>query len=293
MKIGISFSLVGKTYQRFGNNKYAVLRRHGYSAIDYNFSNTDIPWYHFDEATLKSKAEEERSSAQAAGIFISQVHGPWCWPPPETSGEGLVKRMEQMKKAAVITSLLGCKHLVIHPIMPYGVKDLELEKAQETWDLNLAFFKELVAFAKQYNVIICLENMPMKKFSIAKPEHILKFVKKINDESLQICLDTGHVSVFPDLSIGEEIRRLGDYIKVFHIHDNAGDRDSHLYPTKGIINWSDFANAVREIGFNGVLSLETAPSSDLDDDQFEQESIKLYHLLYEQVKEKFSLPETL
>ena len=56
--------------------------------------------------------------------------------------------------------------------------------------------------------------------SIATPEKILEFVKEINDDHFKICLDTGHVSVFSELSIGNEIRKLGDYIRVLHIHDN-------------------------------------------------------------------------
>ena len=67
------------------------------------------------------------------------------------------------------------------------------------------------------------------------------------------------MAVFPELSIGNEIRKLGDYIRVLHIHDNMGDRDSHLYPTKGITDWYDFVNALDEIGYKGVLSLETSP----------------------------------
>ena len=124
----------------------------------------------------------------------------------------------------------------------------------------------------------------MKDFSLSKPEHILAFVKDFNDAHLQICLDTGHVAVFPDLSVGDEMRRLGDFIKALHIHDNGGDRDAHLYPTKGIIDWADFADAVQEIEYRGVLSLETAPPSSCDDLQFEQESAALYTLFYELIR---------
>ena len=77
------------------------------------------------------------------------------------------------------------------------------------------------------------------------------------------------------------MRRLGSYIKTLHIHDNMGDKDSHLYPTKGIVNWIDFIDAIIEIGYNGVLSLETSPSSDLEDDVFEKESIALCKMFRE------------
>ena len=183
-----------------------------------------------------------------------------------------------MKRSAVIASLLGCRNLVIHPIMPCGLEDMENGKEQETWDMNIAFFRALVDFSRQYGVTVCLENMPFPHFSISTPEKILEFVRSFDDEYLKICLDTGHVAVFSDLSVGEEIRRLGNYIAVLHVHDNMGDGDNHRYPTKGKIDWADVARALDDIGYNGVFSLETAPSSNLNDEQFEKESIALFQI---------------
>ena len=93
-----------------------------------------------------------------------------------------------------------------------------------------------------------------------------------------MCLDTGHTTLFPELSIGDEIRRLGSYLKVMHIHDNMGDRDSHLYPAQGVIDWDGFFEAINEVGYTGILSLETAPDGTLEDDAFEKESINLYKM---------------
>ncbi len=275
MKIGIRVCPNGNAYGRYGKDKFLKVKQHGYNAVDYNIADTNIDLYHLNENDLELSIQTEKASAQFAGIEISQVHGPWCWPLRDGSEQGRCERLEKMKKAVVITALLGCENLVIHPIMPWGIEDLKINKERETWDLNIAFFQELVTFAKQHGVIICLENMPMLHFSLATPEQILRFVKTINDDHFKICLDTGHVAVFPELTVGDEVRRLGSYMKVLHIHDNMGDRDSHLYPTDGIINWIDFIDALDEIGYDGVLSLETAPSGELEDDMFKKESIFL------------------
>lgn len=279
IKIGISFSPYGNTFGRYGQDKFLKIKQHGYDAIDYNLSNTNTELYSLCEDDLKQKISAEKNFARRADITISQVHGPWRWPPRDGSEQEREERLNKMKRAVIITALLGCNNLVIHPIMPYGIEDLKYGKDQETWDLNVEFFKSLLDFAKQYDVTICLENMPMRLFSLAKPDRILEFVKTINSDHLKICLDTGHVAIFPELSMGDEVRRLGDYIKVLHIHDNMGDADLHLYPTKGIIDWTDFFNALNEIGYNGVFSLETAPSGDLADEHFEAESINLCQML--------------
>ena len=128
---------------------------------------------------------------------------------------------------------------------------------------------ELLKTARQYNVTICLENQPFLNFSLSRPTDILRFVKTINDDNFKICFDTGHVSVFKDLSVGEELRKLGDEIRVLHVHDNAFDIDLHLMPFFGIIDWHDFAAALNEIRFGGSFSLETLPSRKLPTAIFE------------------------
>ena len=162
--------------------------------------------------------------------------------------------------------------------MPFGIYDKGTENEKITWDLNIKFMKELTLEAKKYGVTVCVENMPMHNFSIAKPKDVLKLVKTINDDNFKICLDTGHVSVFPDLSIGDEVRALGKEIRTLHVHDNRFEMDLHLPPFYGVINWADFAKALGDIDFDGVFSLETLPPSNLADDIFETLCIQLYRI---------------
>ena len=180
-----------------------------------------------------------------------------------------------MKRSIHLTALLGCKNWVIHPIMPCGVNDINTADAQKTWDINLVFMRELLQYAKECGVKICFENMPMKEFSLAKPTDILRFVKTIDDDNFKICLDTGHISVFDELSVGDCIRELDGEIRVLHIHDNKYGMDLHSFPYTGIIDWKDFAKALRDINFKGVFSLETIPPVALDDEIFSDMCIAL------------------
>lgn len=161
---------------------------------------------------------------------------------------------------------------------PFGVEDIEKGKAEETWALNLEFMRKLLVTAKEEDVIICLENMPMLKFSLSTPEQILKFVKEIDDEHFKICLDTGHVSVFYELDLADEVRRLGDYIKVLHVHDNKWRIDCHMYPYFGRIDWEGFGKALKEINYGGTLSLETLPPRAQPDELYEKSAVFLCNL---------------
>ena len=280
IKIGISFNPYGHTYGRYGEEKFIRLKEQGYAAADYNLANTNTAIYALDEQELERYAEAEKTAAHKAGVTISQVLGPWRWPPQDGTEAQRAERLDKMKKAVIIAALMDCKHLVIHPIMPWGEEDLTLGKEAETLALNVAFFTSLANFAKAYDVIICVENMPMRRFSLATPSQLLTLVNAVGSDHLKVCLDTGHVAVFPTLSLGDEVRKLGDHIRVLHLHDNGGEHDSHAYPTEGIIDWADFFRALEDIRFDGVLSLETAPSGGLDDREFAAESTRLNHLLW-------------
>lgn len=262
-------------YTRFGENKFKKVAAHNFSYVDYCMADTDDKLYSLSDTEFKEFLSSERENAEKAGIEIFQVHGPWRWPPKDSTPSERAERLCKMKKSILATSVLGSKNWVIHPIMPFGIDDMKDGKEHETYALNLEFMKELLDFAKKYDINICLENMPMPYFSIATPQKILQFINEINDSNFKACLDTGHISIFPNLSVGDSIRMLKDKLQTLHIHDNMGDGDSHIFPTEGIIDWHDVSSALREIGFNGCFSLETLPNPNLSNDEFEAECIRL------------------
>ena len=116
------------------------------------------------------------------------------------------------------TAILGCDRMVLHPLMPYLRNDIGHEK--ENYEMNFEFMSRICEAAKKRGIIICLENMPFKNFSLSKPCDILRFVKAIDDDNFKICLDTGHVAVFEGISVKDSVVDCGSEIRAFHIHDN-------------------------------------------------------------------------
>ena len=78
----------------------------------------------------------------------------------------------------------------------------------------------------------------------------------MDSPNIGICLDTGHANVFGQ-DLGDVVRLCAPYLRVVHVHDNNGEQDQHLLPYLGTANWDSFVNAMAEIGYAGVLSLET------------------------------------
>ena len=279
MKIGIEFNLFHSGYCRYGNQKYKKLKEDGFSCIDFNMANTNTEIY--TSPASDALLLREKSLAEDAGIEIHQAHGPWRSPPRDGTPEDRAERMDKMKRSIRMASLLGSPNWVIHPLMPLGADDTVTGNEKGTWEVNLRFMQELLVTAKEYGVTICLENMPMAKFSMAKPEAILNFVQEIGDENFKICLDTGHAAVFDDVSLCDEVRRLGDQIKVLHVHDNKCGKDLHLMPYFGTIDWKVFARSLKDIGYDGVFSLETSAPANLPDPLFRQCSVMLYEIANE------------
>lgn len=285
MRIGIQACTFDRTgYGRFGKDTYKKLKELGYSCTDFDMCNTNTAIYTASEEESDAMLLQERKLAEEAGIEIFQVHGPWRWPPMDNTEEIRAERMEKMKKSMRMTSLLGCRYWVIHPLMPFGIQDKSIGKGQETWEINIPFMRELLETAKKYDITICLENMPMPEFSIGSPEEILKMVELMNDEHFKVCLDTGHVSVYEDLDLAKEVHRFGSEIRTLHVHDNKYQMDMHLMPYEGVIDWKGFAKALREIGFDGSFSLETGPSITLPDHLFEEQGKVLFHIAEEILK---------
>ena len=281
MKIGISLDIFDSSYGRWLDDKYLKIKEHGFSCMDFNMSDTNSAIYSLPEKAADEILLKERRLADEAGIIINQSHGPWRWPARDFTAADREERMEKMKRSIRATALLGCRDWVIHPIMPYGVHDVNTDDAKKTWELNIEFMRELLSYAKKYDVTICLENMPMREFSLAKPADILRFVKEMDDANFKICLDTGHIAVFEELSVGDSVRELGEEIKTLHIHDNKYGMDLHLFPYSGKIDWNDFAKSLSEIDFNGVFSLETMPSAELSDELFSDMCIILRKIAQE------------
>ena len=259
MKIGISANI----RDLWGDECFGKLKGYGFDCLDYNMANTKKDPYTLSDENFVAFLTKEKALADAAGITIWQVHGPWEGAHTDATPEGLEERMERMTRSIRGAKILGAKYWVIHPIMPHGVYDLDSGLAAATRKANVDFFARLTGVARAEGITICLENMPFPRFSISTPDDVMDIVNEINDDHFKMCLDTGHANMFKEHAPGAVMRKWGEYIKVLHVHDNMGNRDDHRLPYYGTIDWADFKAALGECGFDGVLSLECAPKKAL------------------------------
>ena len=246
---------------------------HGYECVDYQgFINIESEFFKLSEEEFIATLLSQKAAFSSHGLEVSQAHAPWRTPRDKDPDERN-RWILAMKKAIRGTHALGCHRFVVHPLMPYMDT---AENPDEVWEMNESFLLELADYAKPYGIIVCLENMPFPVFPIATAEHCVKMVDKLNRDNLKICLDTGHAAIFEGADVANAVRTIGHRLEAVHIHDNRGEKDEHLYPGCGIIDWDGFALALKEIGFNKVISLETDPSDcKYPEEEWEQRELGL------------------
>lgn len=254
MKIGIESAAY---FRRFGVEKGAYIARdHGYDCLDFgDLSETETELFRLPEPEFEKRLVYIKNEVAKNGLSISQTHGPWRHPPRDYTEEDRAERFDAMSKGIRGTAYIGSENFVIHTMMPCGTGSGEQPEVQK--QINFEYFNRLCDVAEQYNITICFENLPFPALPINNCRQILDFVKWINRDCFKVCLDTGHALVTKEQP-GEAVRMIGkEYLRTLHVHDNDGTGDYHQLPGTGIGDWEDFGRALNEIGFEGVLSLET------------------------------------
>ena len=241
---------------------YEKMAADGYDCADFGgVANPHESFYTMEKDEFERKLKDIKKRANGAGITFSQVHGTW---PAGDEWRDSDRNLEWMKLCVRATDILGDgRNLVVHPQMPYAWGE-ELD-SDYAYEVNKKFFSALCEYAKDYDVNVCIENMPTKRHKLAGIPNIVNFVKELGYDNFFICLDTGHCLVSGHDS-GEMVRLCGDLLKVFHIHDNNGLNDLHLPPYFGKIDWKSFKESLRDIKFNGCLSSEASLSRGLPAD---------------------------
>lgn len=146
-----------------------------------------------------------------------------------------IASMDEIKRAIEVAERLPFRYLVLHLGIPG--EEFDLRK----FDAAFTSLEHLNIFAKERGVQILLENIPSE---LSTPERILTFFQYTRLD-LKICFDTGHAHMTG--GVQSAFRTLHERIAAIHLHDNRGEKDEHLLPFEGEIDWAqtirDFRSA--------------------------------------------------
>ena len=118
--------------------------------------------------------------------------------------------------------------------------------------------EEIVLIAAESGVRVAVEVIPN---ALSTPDALVRLIEdELEGLDVGVCLDYGHAILMGDLA--EAIETVSGHLWTTHVHDNKGREDEHLVPFMGTIDWGIAMMETQKIGYDGVLMLEVANSSD-------------------------------
>jgi sugar phosphate isomerase/epimerase len=167
--------------------------------------------------SLHAPPYSEPGSGRRGGFAISIAY---------TERRLRIDSMDEIKRTLEAAERLPFKFLVLH---------LGLEQDEYGLDrLDAAFtsLEHLCIFAKERGVSLLLENAPGE---INTPARLLQFLDYTHLSNVGICFDIGHAHLAGNVREAFDVLR--QRIASVHLHDNHGEKDDHLLPFEGGIDW--------------------------------------------------------
>jgi endonuclease IV len=156
------------------------------------------------------RAESEGDSERSTGQAINVVH---------VEKSRRIDSMDEVKRALEAAEQIPFTHLILH-----------LGERGDTWsprtlEHGMTAVEHLRAFARPLGVQILLENL--EKNEVAEPQNLMEILTVGHFDDIGICLDVGHAHIGEGIPATIDI--MGTRIRSVHVHDNAGDKDAHLW----------------------------------------------------------------
>ncbi|MCK4515838.1 MAG: sugar phosphate isomerase/epimerase [Spirochaetaceae bacterium] len=209
------------------------------------------------------EVESFRRIFEDAGLRIPTFHLPFSAADDiasfyNTQREAAVATMEQwMRRAALVGARIGIQHPTT------TAYDVAREGLERYLDHIGRSFETLLSIAEELNFTIAIENMLPHNGGrfCSVPEHISGIIEQFDHPNLGFCLDTGHALISLADNAPEMQDAMGSKLVAYHLADNAGDRDSHLAPGHGRVDWSTVFRKATEANYSGAMCIETPPFS--------------------------------
>lgn len=175
-------------------------------------------------ASLHAPTSKDASAMRESGIPLSVC---------EVERVRRVEAMDEFKRAIDVAEELPFPRMVVH--MGGSRETADPRKR----DAAFSTLEHLVLHAKHVGVTLCVENTTSE---MGQPAYLRSFVDETRLTGLRFNFDIGHAH----LSDGEEAERIAkafeplrDLVASVHLHDNHGEKDEHLPPYDGSIDWEN------------------------------------------------------
>lgn len=173
--------------------------------------------YHLELHSLHSPTERDLAPGRESGVAISIS---------DTERIRRLDAVDEIKRALEVAETIPFRFLIQH--IGHGRQMADPRKV----DAAFSSLEHLTIFAKARGVTIALENTPDE---LGSPSSLQHFITDTHLHDLRLCFDTGHAHM--ETGVEPSFDMMRDRVATTHIHDNHGEKDEHLLPFEGGIDW--------------------------------------------------------
>jgi len=142
-----------------------------------------------------------------------------------------IEAMDELKRAIDVAEDLPFDRMILHM---GGHRDAPDPRKR---DAAFSSLEHLILHAKHAGVTICAENTTGE---MGEPAYLRAFIEETRLTGLRFNFDIGHAHLADgpeDERVATSFEAMREHIASAHIHDNLGDKDAHLPPYDGSIDW--------------------------------------------------------
>ncbi len=166
-----------------------------------------------------------------------------------------VEAVDEIKRALEVAEYIPFRYAIVH-LGHAGDEYDERRMEAALWSIE-----HLRLFSRQRGVSLVLENTPNE---LSTPERLLETINTLRFPDLGVCFDSGHAHLIAGGKEGgarEVFEKLQSRVCTTHLHDNMGDKDDHLFPFEGQIDWKGLVKAFRSAknSFPWLLEIREFP----------------------------------
>ncbi len=225
---------------------------------------------HF-EYTLKQEVRAMADALEAHRLQLVSVHAPTSRDISAMRESGTPLSICEIERVRRIEAMDELKRVIdVADDLPYSRLILHMGGPRETEDprkRDAAFssLEHLILHARHAGVTVCVENTLSE---MGSPDCLRAFVDETRLNGLRFNFDIGH-AFLAELPEEERLEKsfapLRELVSSVHLHDNHGEKDEHLPPYDGSIDWPNAIKLLKSASQNSLpLVLELKEKSGHD-----------------------------
>jgi sugar phosphate isomerase/epimerase len=173
--------------------------------------------------------------------------------------EEYAKVQKQIRYGIMFSKKISSTLVSVHPPFFATENKLNEELLLKARTRFLKLLKEEAKFASNNHIKIALESFCYHPFIFEGLNDFAQFISKFSSEKFEVLLEVGHLYQM-GISLSEAIQLFKHRLVDIHVHDATLEKDfrkaTHLPIGRGTINFPELIRLLREVGYDGWLTLE-------------------------------------